>query len=182
MRTGTGCGSAAQPRQQRQPEAVRTEPSNGQGDDRRRRPAHARLHALPALGESFQSGLKQVIASTEAPRAIGPYSPAVRAGDLLFISGQIPIDPATGSLVEGDISAQTRRVLDNVNALLSGAGLAFDDVVRTTIFLADLSDFGAVNDVYGTYFREPYPARATVEVAKLPKNARVEIDAIASYR
>jgi 2-iminobutanoate/2-iminopropanoate deaminase len=125
--------------------------------------------------------LKQVIASGGAPKAIGPYSPAIRAGDLLFISGQIPIDPATGNLVDGDIAAQTRRVLDSIGALLKAAGLSFGDVVRTTIFLADINDFGTVNTVYGTYFTEPYPARATVQVARLPKDSRVEIDAIAQF-
>ena len=123
--------------------------------------------------------MREAISSSDAPKAIGPYSPAIRAGDLLFISGQIPIDPATGHLVSGDIAAQTRRVLDNVGALLKAAGLSFGHVVRTTIFLADLGDFAAVNSVYGTYFTEPFPARATVQVSKLPKDARVEIDAIA---
>ena len=125
--------------------------------------------------------MKQVIASSDAPKAIGPYSPAVRTGDLLFISGQIPLDPATGNVVEGDIAAQTRRVLDNIGALLEAGGLTFRDVVRTTIFLADINDFSTVNTVYGTYFSEPYPARATVQVARLPKDSRVEIDAIAHY-
>ena len=125
--------------------------------------------------------MKQVIASGGAPKAIGPYSPALRAGDLLFVSGQIPIDPATGNLIEGDIAAQARRVLDNIGALLNAGGLTFGDVVRTTVFLADVNDFGVVNTIYATYFSEPYPARATVQVAGLPKNARVEIDAIARY-
>ena len=126
--------------------------------------------------------MKQFIGSSGAPTAIGPYSPAIRAGELLFVSGQIPIDPATGSLIEGDIAAQTRRVLENVGALLTAGGLTFADVVRTTIFLADIGDFGRVNEVYGTYFAEPFPARATVQVARLPKDARIEIDAIAWYR
>jgi 2-iminobutanoate/2-iminopropanoate deaminase len=125
--------------------------------------------------------VSQSLSSPNAPKAIGPYSPAVRAGQLLFVSGQIPIDPATGQMIDGDISAQTRRVLDSVGALLSAAGLSFANVVRTTVFLADMNDFGAVNQVYGTYFVEPYPARATVQVARLPKDARVEIDVIASY-
>jgi len=99
----------------------------------------------------------------------------------LFVSGQIPLDPATGQMIDGDISAQTHRVLDNIGALLAAGGLTFADVVRTTIFLADLSDFTSVNAVYGTYFSEPAPARATVQVARLPKDARVEIDVIASY-
>jgi 2-iminobutanoate/2-iminopropanoate deaminase len=110
--------------------------------------------------------MKQAISSADAPKAIGPYSPAVRAGQLL---------------IEGDIAAQTRRVLDNIGALLKAGGLAFSDVVRTTIFLADMNDFAAVNDVYATYFSQPFPARATVQVARLPKDARVEIDAVAAY-
>ena len=124
---------------------------------------------------------KQTISSDKAPKAIGPYSPAVRAGQLLFVSGQVALDPATGNMVEGGIAEQTRRVLDNVGALLAAGGRSFADVVRTTIFLADMNDFAAVNEIYGRYFTEPYPARATVQVARLPKDARVEIDVIASY-
>ncbi len=124
---------------------------------------------------------KLAISSAEAPRAIGPYSPAIRAGQLLFVSGQIALDPATGQMIDGDIGAETHRVLDNVGALLRAAGLSFSDVVRTTIFLADMNDFASVNEVYGTYFTPPAPARATVQVARLPKDARVEIDLIASY-
>ena len=124
---------------------------------------------------------KQTISSGGAPKAIGPYSPAVRAGQLLFVSGQVALDPATGQMVDGGIAEQTRRVLDNVGALLTAGGRSFADVVRTTIFLADMNDFAAVNEIYGQYFSEPYPARATVQVARLPKDARVEIDVIASY-
>jgi len=124
---------------------------------------------------------KQAVSSPDAPKAIGPYSQAVRAGQLLFLSGQVPIDPRTGQLVDGDIAAQTRRVFDNLQAVLSAGGRSFADVVRTTVFLADMNDFAAVNEVYGQYFKEPYPARATVQVARLPKDARVEIDLIASY-
>ena len=124
---------------------------------------------------------KQSISSADAPKAIGPYSQAVRAGQLLFVSGQVPLDPATGQIVAGDIAAQTRRVFDNLGAVLKAGGRSFADVVRTTVFLADMNDFAAVNDVYGTYFSEPYPARATVQVARLPKDARVEIDLIASF-
>ena len=123
--------------------------------------------------------MKQPITSPDAPKAIGPYSQAVRAGQLLFISGQIPLDPATGQLVGGDIAAQTRRVMDNLGAILKAANLSFANVVRTTIFLADMNDFAAVNEVYGGYVGQPAPARATVQVAQLPKGARVEIDAIA---
>src|SRR5207248_1501734 len=113
--------------------------------------------------------------------AIGPYSQAVRAGQLLFLSGQVALDPATGQIVDGDVAAQTRRVMDNLAAVLKAANLSLTDVVRTTIYLADMNDFAAVNEVYGSYFDAPAPARATVQVARLPKDARVEIDAIASY-
>lgn len=125
--------------------------------------------------------MKQSISTPAAPKAIGPYSQAVRAGQLLFASGQIPTDPVTGTIVEGDVATQTRRVFDNLSAVLKAANLSFADVVRTTVFLADMNDFAAMNDVYGTYFSEPYPARATVQVARLPKDARVEIDLIASF-
>ena len=125
--------------------------------------------------------MKHAVSSPDAPKAIGPYSQAVRAGQLLFVSGQVPLDPATGQIVAGDIAAQTRRVFDNLGAVLKAGGRTFADVVRTTVFLADMNDFAAVNEVYGTYFSEPYPARATVQVARLPKDARVEIDLIASF-
>lgn len=125
--------------------------------------------------------MKQAVSSPDAPKAIGPYSQAVRAGQLLFVSGQVPLDPATGQIVAGDIAAQTRRVFDNLGAVLKAGGRSFADVVRTTVFLADMNDFAAVNEVYGTYFSEPYPARATVQVARLPKDARVEIDLIAAF-
>ena len=124
---------------------------------------------------------KSAVSAPDAPKAIGPYSHAVRTGQLLFVSGQVPIDPTTGNLVGGDISAQTQRVMQNIDAVLKAAGLSLKDVVRTTIYLADMNDFAAVNAVYGEYFAEPYPARATVQVARLPKDARVEIDLIASY-
>jgi 2-iminobutanoate/2-iminopropanoate deaminase len=123
----------------------------------------------------------KAVASSSAPKAIGPYSSALRAGQLLFISGQVPADPATGHLVTGDIAAQTRRVLDNIGALLAADGLEFDAVVRTTVYLADMNDFAAMNDVYRTYFSEPYPARSTVQAARLPRDARIEIDAIATH-
>ena len=124
--------------------------------------------------------MKQAVASANAPKAIGPYSQAIRAGHLVFVSGQIPLDPATGTVVEGDIAAQTRRVMENLAAVLGAAGLSFAHVVRTTIFLADMNDFSTVNEVYGKYFAEPYPARATVQVARLPRDVRVEIDVIAA--
>ena len=137
---------------------------------------------MPARWKSDQSRLiRQAISSAGAPKAIGPYSQAIRAGQLLFLSGQVPLDPATDQLVGGDIAAQTRRVMENLGAVLSAAGLSFADVVRTTIFLADINDFAAVNEVYGGYFSAPAPARATVQVARLPKDARVEIDAVASF-
>ena len=125
--------------------------------------------------------MKHAISSPGAPKAIGPYSPAIRAGQLLFVSGQVPIDPATGNMITGGIADQTRRVLDNIGELLPAAGRSFGDVVRTTVFLADMNDFAAMNEVYGEYFAEPYPARATVQVARLPKDALVEIDVIAMY-
>lgn len=123
---------------------------------------------------------RQAVATTSAPAAIGPYSQAIRAGALLFVSGQVPIDPATGALVQGDIAAQTHRVLRNIGEILSAAGASFNHVVRTTVFLADMNDFAAMNEVYAGYFGTPAPARATVQVSRLPKDARVEIDAIAS--
>lgn len=125
--------------------------------------------------------MKTPVSSPQAPKAIGPYSPAVRAGELLFLSGQVALEPSTGSMVNGDIRAETRQVMENIGALLGAAGLGFSSVVRTTVFLADMNDFAAMNDVYGTYFGQPYPARATVQVSRLPRDARVEIDAIASY-
>lgn len=124
--------------------------------------------------------MRAAIATALAPKAIGPYSQAIRAGSLLFLSGQVPIDPATGQLVEGDIAAQTHRVFQNLGEILKAAGATFDDVVRTTVYLADMNDFGAMNEVYGSYFSAPAPARATVQAARLPKDARVEIDLIAS--
>jgi 2-iminobutanoate/2-iminopropanoate deaminase len=125
--------------------------------------------------------MKHAVSSPDAPKAIGPYSQAVRVGQLLFVSGQVPLDPATGEMVSGDIAAQTRRVFENLGAVLKAGGRSFNDVVRTTVFLADMNDFAEVNKVYGTYFSEPYPARATVQVARLPKDARVEIDVIAAF-
>jgi 2-iminobutanoate/2-iminopropanoate deaminase len=124
--------------------------------------------------------MRQAVSTSSAPKAIGPYSQAIRAGSLLFVSGQVPIDPATGNLVDGDIATQTRRVFENLGAILQAAGASFDQVVRTTVYLADMNDFAAMNDVYGTYFTAPAPARATVQAARLPKDARVEIDLIAS--
>jgi 2-iminobutanoate/2-iminopropanoate deaminase len=124
--------------------------------------------------------MRQAVSTSSAPRAIGPYSQAVRAGSLLFVSGQVPLDPATGAMVDGDIAAQTTRVFENIGAILQAAGGSFDQVVRTTVYLADMNDFAAMNEVYGKYFSSPAPARATVQVARLPKDARVEIDVIAA--
>jgi 2-iminobutanoate/2-iminopropanoate deaminase len=123
--------------------------------------------------------MRQAVTSPTAAAPIGPYSPALRAGALLFVSGQIPLDAATGQLVEGDIRVQTARVLDNLGELLRAGGADFSHVARTTIFLTDLNDFAAVNEIYAGYFSEPYPARATVEVARLPRDVRVESDAVA---
>lgn len=120
------------------------------------------------------------IATADAPAAIGPYSQAVRAGGLVFVSGQIPLDPTTGQLVAGDVSAQADRVMKNLAAILAAAGLGFGDVVRTTIYLADMGHFAAVNEVYARFFHAPYPARVTVQVAALPRAALVEIDAVAA--
>ncbi len=124
--------------------------------------------------------MRQAVSSPAAPKAIGPYSQAIRAGSLLFLSGQVPIDPATGNIVEGDIEAQTHRVFQNLGEVLKAGGASFDQVVRATVYLKDMNDFAVVNEVYGAYFSSPAPARATVQVARLPKDARVEIDLIAS--
>ncbi|MEP7309568.1 MAG: RidA family protein [Acidobacteriota bacterium] len=124
--------------------------------------------------------MKTAVSSPGAPRAVGPYSQAIRAGELLFVAGQIPLDP-NGQMVVGAVDVQAQRVLDNIGAILQAAGLSFSDVVRTTVYLADLNDMPAMNHVYGTYFSEPYPARATVQVARLPRDVRIEIEAIAAY-
>ena len=120
----------------------------------------------------------KAITTLEAPAAIGPYSQAIHSGDLVFLSGQVPIDPKTGELVGGDIAAQTSQVLDNLGAVLEAAGCGFGDVVKTTIYLVDLADFSTVNAIYEQRFRPPYPARVTIQVAALPRGGRVEIDAI----
>ena len=124
--------------------------------------------------------MKQIINTPNAPAAIGPYSQAVRAGDLLFISGQIPLDPATGNVVEGDVTVQTTRVLENVNAILTAAGADFSKVVKTTVFLQDMGDFAAMNGVYAEFFKTDCPARAAFAVKELPKGAKVEIEVIAA--
>lgn len=145
------------------------------------------MHALPALREDREGCARRqgrvnaltAVEATDAPAAIGPYSQAVRAGSLLFLSGQIPLDPATGQLVGPDVAAQTEQVMKNLSAVLRAAGTSMDRVVRTTIYLTDLADFSTVNQVYGQFVGAPPPARATVQVARLPRDARVEIDAIA---
>jgi len=124
--------------------------------------------------------MKRIVATRGAPAAIGPYSQAVEAGGFVFLSGQIPLDPATGAMVEGGVEAQAERVMENLGAVLAAAGLGFDAVVRTTVYLADLGDFAKVNEVYGRRFPKDPPARATVQVAALPRGARVEIDAVAA--
>ena len=125
--------------------------------------------------------MRHAVSTPSAPKAIGPYSQGIRAGSLLFVSGQVPIDPATGQIIDGDIAAQTHRVFQNIGEILKAGGASFDHVVRTTVFLADMNDFAAMNEVYATYFTSPAPARATVEVSRLPKDARVEIDVIAAF-
>ena len=121
----------------------------------------------------------KVVSTKKAPAAIGPYSQAIQAGNLVYTSGQIPIDPATGTLVDGDIREQTRQSLSNVEAILKEAGLTLGNVVKTTVFLADMSDFADMNAVYAEFFTEPYPARSAVAVKSLPKGAKVEIEVVA---
>lgn len=123
--------------------------------------------------------MKKIIATTEAPAAVGPYSQAVRVGNLVFCSGQIPLDPATQQMVTGDITAQTKRVMENITAVLRAEGLSFEHVVKTTIFLTNLGDFQTVNELYGGHFKSNPPARSTVQVSALPKGANVEIEVIA---
>jgi 2-iminobutanoate/2-iminopropanoate deaminase len=123
--------------------------------------------------------MKQLVTAAGAAKAIGPYSPALKAGNMLFLSGSIPLDPASGQLVEGGIKEQATRVMENIKALLAAAGADFSHVVRTTVFMIDLGEFAAMNEIYASYFTAPYPARSTVQVAKLPRDVRVEIDVIA---
>lgn len=125
--------------------------------------------------------MRQVISAPDAPKAMGAYSPAIRAGNLLFVSGQIPLDPSSGNLVSGEIAAQADQVMRNLTALLKAAGLGFEHVVRTTVFLADMNDFAGMNEVYSRYIVDPPPARATVQVARLPRDVKIEIDLIAVY-
>jgi 2-iminobutanoate/2-iminopropanoate deaminase len=123
--------------------------------------------------------MKKIIATTEAPAAVGPYSQAVRIGNFVFCSGQIPLDPKTAQIVQGDIKTQTQRVMENISAVLRAEGLTFENIVKTTIFLTNLGDFQTVNELYGSYFKSDPPARSTVQVSALPKEANVEIEVIA---
>jgi 2-iminobutanoate/2-iminopropanoate deaminase len=123
--------------------------------------------------------MRQIVTAPDAPKAMGAYSPAIKAGNLLFISGQIPIDPSTGNLIDGDIKAQAEQVMRNLTALLRAAGAGFGQVVRTTVYLADMNDFAGMNEIYSSYIVDPPPARATVQVARLPRDVKIEIDAIA---
>ena len=123
--------------------------------------------------------MAEIISTDKAPGAIGPYSQAVKAGNMIFCSGQIPIDPSTGEFVSQDVSEQTEQVFKNLTAVLEAAGASLTDVVKTTVFLADMGEFAAMNEVYGRYFVENKPARATVQAARLPRDARVEIECIA---
>ena len=126
--------------------------------------------------------MKQVISTNEAPGAIGPYSQAIKANGFLFVSGQLPVVPATGQFAEGGVSGQTRQSLENVKAILAAAGCTLDDVVKTTVFNKDMNDFGVVNTAYAEYFTHDCPARACFEVARLPKDALVEIEVIAACK
>jgi 2-iminobutanoate/2-iminopropanoate deaminase len=132
------------------------------------------VEAGPAKG-----AIRQVVSAPDAPKALGAYSPAIKAGNLLFISGQIPVDPSTGNLIQGDIAAQAEQVMRNLTALLRAAAVGFDHVVRTTVYLADMNDFAGMNEVYSRYIVDPPPARATVQVARLPRDVKIEVDAIA---
>ena len=123
--------------------------------------------------------MRELVTAAGAAKAIGPYSPALKIGNLLFLSGSIPLDPASGQLVEGGIKEQTMRVMENIKALLAAAGADFNNIARTTVFMVDLGEFAAMNEIYSSYFTAPYPARSTVQVVKLPRDVRVEIDVIA---
>jgi 2-iminobutanoate/2-iminopropanoate deaminase len=123
--------------------------------------------------------MKKIISTNDAPAAIGPYSQGVRVGSTIYFSGQIPLDPKSGQMVSGDTAAQTRRVMENIAGLLKSEGLSFDNIVKTTIFLADMNDFQTVNEIYGSHFKQAPPARSTVQAGALPKGARVEIEVIA---
>jgi len=139
--------------------------------------ANSKLEACSTLIKLAR--MKKIISTNDAPAAVGPYSQAVRVGSTLYCAGQIPLDPKSGQIVSQDISAQARRVLDNIAAVLKAEGLTFENIVKTTIFLTDLADFQTVNEIYASYFKKAPPARSTVQVPALPKGARIEIEAIA---
>ena len=134
---------------------------------------------MPGSPKPGEGGARQAVSAPDAAKPICPYSPAIRAGNLLFVSGQVGFDPATGALVDGDVTAQTDQVMRNIGALLQAAGAGFGHVVRTTVYLADMNEFTKMNEVYARYVVDPPPARSTVQVARLPRDARVEIDVIA---
>ena len=134
---------------------------------------------MPGSPKHGEAGARQAISAPDAPAAIGPYSPAIRAGNLLFVSGQIPIEPKSGTLLTGDIKEQAEQVMRNITALLAAAGADFHNVVRTTVDLHDMNDFAGMNEVYSKHIVDPPPARATVQVARLPRDVKIEIDVIA---
>jgi 2-iminobutanoate/2-iminopropanoate deaminase len=134
---------------------------------------------VPGSPKAGEGSTRQAVSAPNAAKPIGPYSPAIRAGNLLFISGQVGFDPGTGALVDGDVAAQTDQVMRNIVSLLVAAGTDFAHVLRTTVYLADMNEFARMNEVYARYVVEPPPARSTVQVARLPRDARVEIDVIA---
>jgi 2-iminobutanoate/2-iminopropanoate deaminase len=140
---------------------------------------HASLYATITLLLNTGGYMRQVIATDRGPKAIGPYSQAIKTNNLIFLSGQIPLDPATQQLISGDIAAQTQRVLDNISGILEASGSSLGQVVKTTVFLKNMSDFAAMNEVYARYFTADPPARSTVEVARLPKDVLIEIEIIA---
>ena len=123
--------------------------------------------------------MRELVTAAGAPKAIGPYSPALEVGNLLFLSGSIPLDPVSGQLVAGGIAEQATQVMENIKSLLAAAGASFNHVARTTVYMTDLGEFAQMNEIYAKYFTAPYPARSTVQVVKLPKDVRVEIDVIA---
>ncbi len=127
----------------------------------------------------MRDAVRELVTAAGAAKAIGPYSPALKVGHLLFLSGSIPLDPTSGQIIEGGIAEQTKRVMENIKALLEAAGASFHHVARTTVFMVDLGEFATMNEIYSSYFTAPYPARSTVQVVKLPKDVRVEIDVIA---
>lgn len=147
-----------------------------------RRAGWAAACALVLAGCAPAAGGRTVVSTPEAPAAIGPYSQAVRAGGTLYVAGQIPLDPRTGRLVEGGIDAQTRQALDNVRAILRAAGFGMEDVVQVQVFLADLGDYAAFNEVYAGYFASAPPARAVVQVSRIPRDARLEVMVVAARR